>query len=884
MSKVSTVESSPPSTDFSNNINTFNPLPPLVINNTVGINTSNSSLSYPNLPPPPLPGLNQGNSIPGIGETRLPAVSSFPIPTVTHSNRSPRNLISNLSQATEEYRTNNFNLPTYTGLPSISLTNINKSNESNDNTDIGNESNGSEESNDNTYIDDGEEQISREGINDNTEIDEINNDIGVGNINNIGDDNKSSEHDEGNSENSNEMYETNEKTETDPFIKTIPNYLKNSESHTVSEQTDGDVIIDIMDIDTESNEKDDLGLDDVDTDTNDNNTSDNNSNDSDIEEALRDLEMRINDSGAERDELEGERNIFRKPLPQPPPTPIRSTVQTVSPIRSPRDTTPIFANGEPIDRDSIPHIPLMSVSDSNNRDSIPRIPNIQGRMVNLPRRNQSRLSRPSSPVKNSPETTSTPHNFLSTNPISPTISPASPDINVKIEDMDRNSEENIRPPAMQNFAMPLSTSQVMNNNNTISDMMDGPNVPISPIRTPDHTVPREISPRSLETPDYMFESPKTPVKSSPPIPIRTPPVPPPRSITRQLPSSPTDINTNNNNNTTVQRNPKRPRVRQRSLPSNTNMNNNNDNMNNNNNVRPPQRRAARRIHRQPTQTNTGNTQSRPRRRRAQGTAPQPRQTARRSRTIPRPITTTTRATNPTAPQDVMPSFSSMSPSEQARWHADFNVKFATLRKIFPDYDIPYFDESVGLDIKWEHYNRYSKQIKIDQSVTSYKVYLIIFHGMIEAFCVKLLGMDFLGYTTQQMNMIANYELMLIELGEKSYVGGGSSWPVEVRIVLMSLFNAIVFFAIKLLSSYLPGIGSVIQNIVNSFLTNQDPQEYLQRAQEAGEEGLPDINQGSGFDIGSIINGLGNVFGGGGNNNTGNGRSRTRASRRPTYTE
>ena len=84
----------------------------------------------------------------------------------------------------------------------------------------------------------------------------------------------------------------------------------------------------------------------------------------------------------------------------------------------------------------------------------------------------------------------------------------------------------------------------------------------------------------------------------------------------------------------------------------------------------------------------------------------------------------------------------MSPSEQARWHADFNVKFGLLRSAYSEFNIPFFDESVGLDIKHQHYERYLRQIHIDNSLGTYKVYLLILFGAIELFCIKILGMNF----------------------------------------------------------------------------------------------------------------------------------------------
>lgn len=103
---------------------------------------------------------------------------------------------------------------------------------------------------------------------------------------------------------------------------------------------------------------------------------------------------------------------------------------------------------------------------------------------------------------------------------------------------------------------------------------------------------------------------------------------------------------------------------------------------------------------------------------------------------------------------------------------------------------------------------------------------------------------------------------------------------------MSLFNALVFLVIRLFSSYLgPGLGDILQQIVNSFMTQEDPSDQIKKgakitlnpnASDAPSEIPPKTG---GFDISSLIGGLGGLFGG--NNNK---KPRPRASRRPTFTE
>lgn len=165
---------------------------------------------------------------------------------------------------------------------------------------------------------------------------------------------------------------------------------------------------------------------------------------------------------------------------------------------------------------------------------------------------------------------------------------------------------------------------------------------------------------------------------------------------------------------------------------------------------------------------------------------------------------------------------------------------------------------------------------------------MILFACIELFCVKILGLKLGGYTFNQLALMNKYEKLLVELGEKSYGSLGSTWPVEARIIFMSLFNAVIFLVIRLFSSYLgPGLGDILQQIVNSFMNQEDPSDQIKQGQGMaltdGISELPEIpagGGGGGFDLGSLLGGLSGMLGGGGNNN----KPKTRARRRPTFTE
>jgi hypothetical protein len=156
------------------------------------------------------------------------------------------------------------------------------------------------------------------------------------------------------------------------------------------------------------------------------------------------------------------------------------------------------------------------------------------------------------------------------------------------------------------------------------------------------------------------------------------------------------------------------------------------------------------------------------------------------------------------------------------------------------------------------------------------------------------------------------------LGEKSYGGIGAGWPVEIRIIFMAVFNAIIFIIIKAVVSFLPGgMGDMAKNAIKNFMKG-GPREVRQTPVVEGIEPSADnvvpnpperggglgalfggggnggFNLGSlisgneGFNLGSLISGLGGMFGNGNNNNANNtnnnNNQRKRAPRRPAHSD
>jgi hypothetical protein len=234
----------------------------------------------------------------------------------------------------------------------------------------------------------------------------------------------------------------------------------------------------------------------------------------------------------------------------------------------------------------------------------------------------------------------------------------------------------------------------------------------------------------------------------------------------------------------------------------------------------------------------------------------------------------------------MPKYSAMPAEDQVRWREEFRIKFGTLRRAFKDYQIEDVGDDEPLEIVHARYERYIRHIHINNDADSYKNYLILMFLIIELVASKVLGLPCGGYTMAQLRSMNKYQRLLIELGEKYYAPGGSSWPVEVRIIMLAMFNALVFIVIKWLANYMG--EQLAETIINVLLGGiGGGNGYSEASITEEDQGQPVSN---GFDLGNLIGAFTAMMGNGNGGNqdqtstaTHNGGDTTRPRRRrPVY--
>jgi hypothetical protein len=141
-------------------------------------------------------------------------------------------------------------------------------------------------------------------------------------------------------------------------------------------------------------------------------------------------------------------------------------------------------------------------------------------------------------------------------------------------------------------------------------------------------------------------------------------------------------------------------------------------------------------------------------------------------------------------------------------------KFDLLKKSYPTSAAAVPEYTIHSDLRemQKSYDVSVRRLSLDSTVENYKQYLLGGFMLVEFVFGNFLGFDMQGFTQQQIIGMHNYERLLIELGEKSYVPSGSRWPVELRLLFVIIMNAGFFIVGKMI---LRRTGANLMGMMNS---------------------------------------------------------------------
>lgn len=215
--------------------------------------------------------------------------------------------------------------------------------------------------------------------------------------------------------------------------------------------------------------------------------------------------------------------------------------------------------------------------------------------------------------------------------------------------------------------------------------------------------------------------------------------------------------------------------------------------------------------------------------------------------------------------------------DEARFRADYRVKFGILREEYgANIDIPEPKETQSIDEIKAMYDSYVKKIHLDISVQNNRIYLFITWLIIQLVGTRWFKLPMQGFIQSQHRSMKKYNMLLIELGEQSYGNGlTDGWPVEIRIIFLSLVSAGIFVGVQMAITRMPMMGNIVneeqlQSIAEYYLSGgqqNNQTDALRRAAEANSDNPapPPVNVDDNPAIPNIASGIADMFGGGGGN-------------------
>lgn len=153
-------------------------------------------------------------------------------------------------------------------------------------------------------------------------------------------------------------------------------------------------------------------------------------------------------------------------------------------------------------------------------------------------------------------------------------------------------------------------------------------------------------------------------------------------------------------------------------------------------------------------------------------------------------------------EDEYDPYAGLSPEErEEKEKQEYLWKFDVLKRSYPRFRTEItFNEHSDLHTMKLAYQKAIREVKLDENVKSYRRYLgFCFLGM-EWLCVHYFGIEeFDQFANSQLKIMDEYDVLLIELGEKQYNSWTSNLPVEIRLLGLVVFQAIIFYIIKMIA-------------------------------------------------------------------------------------
>lgn len=202
----------------------------------------------------------------------------------------------------------------------------------------------------------------------------------------------------------------------------------------------------------------------------------------------------------------------------------------------------------------------------------------------------------------------------------------------------------------------------------------------------------------------------------------------------------------------------------------------------------------------------------------------------------------------------------MMPQTDTEKHVFWKTKLQTLRMRFKDVTIPENIRSLDWREVRKIYYMQLDRLSIGKNVDSYMVVMIVLFFIVEYVVANIFKVKSItGFAVHSIRSIHRYHRLLIELGERDYSSIGENWPVEFRIGIMILVNAVIFVIAKKIYQ-VQGVDHseeffrLYSNLGNASVLESGPPEG---------EGMEATDDDAGGGIMGMLGNITKIFGGAG---------------------
>lgn len=208
--------------------------------------------------------------------------------------------------------------------------------------------------------------------------------------------------------------------------------------------------------------------------------------------------------------------------------------------------------------------------------------------------------------------------------------------------------------------------------------------------------------------------------------------------------------------------------------------------------------------------------------------------------------------------DDLSHLDNLSADDEAYLRDEYDRKFEVLRKKYKGITIPPVRQGEPIKNIVRRYDRWIKYFKQSYNANIFRILLVVYFLFLESVCNKILGLKGEDFTNTAVNLLTEYDDMLMELGERDTLSNFGSWPVEARILLLGLFHMTVYLILQYLANWIGKENS--QSILDLFVV------YARSSRTYDPENPDEAPE---FNIESMIARVGSIFARGNNGNNPN---------------